>query len=136
VARAVVVSATLPPGFIYTSTTGFEGNSSRITNVDPPGTSLLPVWASWNVPAQVNGTPGLLRITFQARILAGVQPGIYTLTTGVTAAQDILAVTAGNGAPVAAGKGTTIPFRVTVATTAPSASHGGSLACAITVVND
>ena len=136
VAKAVVVSATLPPGFIYTSTTGFEGNSSRITNVDPPGTSLLPVWASWNVPAQVNGTPGLLRITFQARILAGVKPGIYTLTTGLTAAQDIPAVTAGNGAPVAVGKGTTIPISVTVAPTSPYAPQGGSVTYVITVEND
>jgi uncharacterized repeat protein (TIGR01451 family) len=136
VAKGVVVSATLPPGFSYTTTTGFEGNSQRITNVDPPGSSLLPVWASWNIPPMIKGAPGLLRITFQARILPGVQPGIYTLTTGLTAAQDIPAVTAGNGAPVAVGKGTTIPISVTVAPTSPYAAQGGTVTYVITVEND
>lgn len=136
VAKAVAVSATLPPGFIYTTTAGFEGNSTRISSVDPPGSSLLPVWASWNIPPISNGSPGLLRITFQARILPGVQPGIYTLTTALTAAQDIPAVTAGNGAPVAVGKGTTIPISVTVAPTSPYASQGGAVSYVITVEND
>lgn len=136
VAKGVVVSATLAPGFIYTTTVGFEGNSARISNVDPPGSSLLPVWASWNIPPMSKGVPGLLRVTFQARILPGVQPGIYTLTTGLTAAQDIPAVTAGNGAPVAVGKGTTIPISVTVAPTSPYASQGGTVTYVITVEND
>ena len=135
-AKGIVVSATLAPGFIYTTTAGFEGNSSRIANVDPPGSSLLPVWASWNIPPMSKGAPGLLRITFQARILPGVQPGIYTLTTGLTAAQDIPAQTAGNGAPVAVGKGTTIPISVTVAPTSPYASQGGTVTYVITVEND
>ncbi len=136
VAKGVVVSATLPPGFIYTTTAGFEGNSSRITNVDPPGSSLLPVWASWNIPPMSNGAPGLLRVTFQARILPGVQPGIYTLTTGLTASQDIPAETAGDGAPVAVGKGTTIPISMTVAPTSPYAPQGGTVTYVITVEND
>src|SRR6266853_4820607 len=46
VAKSVVVSVSLAPGFLYTTTTGYEGNSVRVSAVDPPGNSLLPVWSS------------------------------------------------------------------------------------------
>ena len=62
--------------------------------------------------------------------------GELAATTGLTAAQDIPAVTAGNGAPVAVGKGTTIPISVTVAPTSPYAPQGGSVTYVITVEND
>src|SRR5437879_11651837 len=80
VARGVAVSVSLAPGFLYSATTGYEGNSIRVTAVDPPASSLLPLWSSWDIPGASNGAPGLLRLTFQARILAGVVPGLYNLT--------------------------------------------------------
>ncbi|MDQ6884076.1 MAG: DUF11 domain-containing protein, partial [Candidatus Dormibacteraeota bacterium] len=102
-AKGVAVSVSLPPGFLYQATSGYEGNSSRIQAVDPPSGSLLPLWASWDVPAAANGAPGLLRLTFQARVLPAVKPGLYSLTGAVTGTNEIPAQMIGNAAPVAVG---------------------------------
>jgi uncharacterized repeat protein (TIGR01451 family) len=136
VARAVVVSVSLAPGFLYTTTTGYEGNSVRVAAVDPPGNSLLPVWSSWDIPAAVNGAAGLLRLTFQARVLPAVVPGVYNLTVAVTSAKDVPPQTIGNTAQVAVGKGTTIPITMTVAPTAAYVGQNGSVTYVITVEND
>src|SRR6202171_2818758 len=84
VAKGVVVSVSIAPGFLYTTTTGYEGNSVRVFAVDPPGNSLLPVWSSWDIPGVVNGAAGLLRLAFPARVLPAVVPGLYNLTVAVT----------------------------------------------------
>lgn len=136
VAHGVVVSASLAPGFLYTTTTAIEGNSTRSTSIDPPGNSLLPLWSAWDIPPAVATGPGLLRITFQARVLPGVAPGLYNLTVGLTAAKDIAAQTLGNSAPVAVGKGKTVPITMTVAPTSPFAPQNGTVTYVITVEND
>ncbi len=136
IAKSVVVSVSLAPGFLYTTTTGYEGNSVRVSAVDPPGNSLLPVWSSWDIPGAINGAAGLLRLTFQARVLAAVMPGLYNLTVAVTSAKDVPPQTIGNTAPVAVGKGTTIPITMTVAPTAPYAAQNGTVIYVITVEND
>jgi uncharacterized repeat protein (TIGR01451 family) len=136
VAKAVVVSVSLAPGFLYTTTTGYEGNSVRVAAVDPPGNSLLPVWSSWDIPGAVNGAAGLLRLTFQARVLPGVTPGLYNLTVAVTSAKDVPPQTIGNTAPIAVGKGTTVPITMTVAATAAYAAQNGTVTYVITVEND
>lgn len=135
-AKGIAVSVSLPPGFLYQATSGYEGNSTRVQSIDPPSNSLLPVWASWDVPGVVNGAPGSLRLTFQARVLPAVQPGLYSLTSTVTGVNDIPAQTIGNSAPVAVGKGTTIPVLMTVAATGPYAPANGSVTYVITVEND
>jgi uncharacterized repeat protein (TIGR01451 family) len=135
-AKSVVVSVSLAPGFLYTTTTGYEGNSVRVSAVDPPGNSLLPVWSSWDIPGAVNGAAGLLRLTFQARVLAAVVPGLYNLTVAVTSARDVPPQTIGNTAPVAVGKGTTIPITMTVAPFAPYVAQNGTVTYVITVEND
>jgi len=136
VAKGVAASASLPTGFLYLSTNGFDGNSARVEYVDPTGSSLLPVWGTWDIPGAVNGSPGVLRITFQAHILPGVQPGIYDMTTAVTASVDVPVQVIGAQAPVAVGKGTSIPISMTVAATGPYAPRGGSVTYVITVEND
>lgn len=136
VAHGVVVSASLAPGFLYTATSAIEGNSVRINSIDPPGNSLLPLWSSWDIPAAGSSAPGLLRITFQARVLPGVTPGLYNLTVGLTALKDIAAQTVGNTAPVAIGKGTTLPITMTVAPTSPYAAQNSTVTYVITVEND
>ena len=136
VAKSVVVSVSLAPGFLYTTTTAYEGNSIRVAAVDPPGNSLLPVWSSWDIPGAVNGAAGLLRLTFQARVLAAVVPGLYNLTVAVTSARDVPPQTIGNTAPVAVGKGTTIPITMTVAPTSPYAAQNGTVTYVVTVEND
>jgi uncharacterized repeat protein (TIGR01451 family) len=136
VAKSVVVSVSLAPGFLYATTTGYEGNSVRVSAVDPPGNSLLPVWSSWDIPGAVNGAAGLLRLTFQARVLAAVVPGLYNLTVAVTSAKDVPPQTIGNIAPVAVGKGTTVPITMTVAPFAPYVAQNGTVAYVITVEND
>ena len=135
-AKGVVTSVSLAPGFLYNATIGYEGNSARVADIDPPANSLLPLWSSWDIPAAANGTPGLLRLTFQARVLPGVSPGIYNLTVGVTAAADIQPQTIGSIAPVAVGKGTTVPITMTVAPTSPFATQNGTVTYVITVEND
>ena len=136
VAKGVVVSVSLAPGFLYSNTMGYEGNSVRVSAIDPPANSLLPLWSSWDIPGNNNGTAGLLRLTFQARVLAAVAPGLYNLTVGVTGTKDITPQTIGNTAPVAVGKGTTVPITMMVAATSPYVSQNGNVTYVITVEND
>jgi uncharacterized repeat protein (TIGR01451 family) len=135
-AKGVVVSVSLASGFLYTTTTGYEGNSVRVSAVDPPGNSLLPVWSSWDIPGAANGAAGLLRLTFQARVLPAVVPGLYNLTVGVTSAKDVIPQTIGNTAPVTVSKGTRVPLTMTVAATGPYAAQNATVAYVITVVNE
>jgi uncharacterized repeat protein (TIGR01451 family) len=136
VAKGVVVSVSLAPGFLYTTTTGYEGNSVRITAVDPPANSLLPLWSSWDIPGANAGAPGLLRLTFQARVLPGVVPGLYNLTAAVSSAKDVAPQTIGNTAPVSVGKGSRVPITMTVAPTSPYVAQNGTVTYVITVEND
>src|SRR5260370_33658754 len=50
VARSVVVSVSLAPRLLYTTTTGYEGNGGRVPAGDPPGQTLLPGCSSWRIP--------------------------------------------------------------------------------------
>jgi uncharacterized repeat protein (TIGR01451 family) len=136
VAKGVAVSVSLAPGFLYNATTGYVGNSVRVSAVDPPGNSLLPLWSSWDIPGANNGAAGLLQLTFQARVLPGVVPGIYNLTAAITGVKDIPPQTIGNAAPVAVGKGTKVPITMTVAPTAPFAAQNGTVTYVITIEND
>jgi uncharacterized repeat protein (TIGR01451 family) len=135
-ARGVAVSVSLAPGFLYSTTTGYQGNSVRVAAVDPPANSLLPLWSSWDIPGTSNGAPGLLRVTFVARVLPGVVPGLYNLTAAVTSLKDVAPQTIGNTAPVAVGKGTTVPIIMTVAPTSRYAAQNGTVTYVITVEND
>jgi uncharacterized repeat protein (TIGR01451 family) len=136
VAKRVAVSVSLAPGFLYSTTTNYEGNGLRVATIDPPANSLLPLWSSWDIPGASNGVPGLVRITFQARILAAVAPGLYNLTVSVTSAADVPPQTLGNTAPVSVGKGTRVPIIMTVAPTSPYAGQNGTVTYVITVEND
>src|SRR5207237_10696761 len=113
VARRVVVSVSLAPGFLYSTTTSYEGNGLRVATVDPPANSLLPLWSSWDIPGHIDGAPGLVRLTCQSRILAAVAPGLYKLTASVTSAADVPPQTLGHAAPVSLGKGTKLPVTMT-----------------------
>ena len=136
VAKGVAISVSLAPGFLYSSTTAYEGNSIRVSSIDPPANSLLPLWSSWDVPGAANGGPGLLRLTFAARVLPAVAPGLYNLTAAVTSIKDVPAQTIGNTAPVAVGKSTRVPITMAVAPTAPYAPQNGTVTYVITVEND
>jgi uncharacterized repeat protein (TIGR01451 family) len=136
VAKGVAVSVSLAPGFLYAQTIAYEGNSVRLSQIDPPGNSLLPIWASWDIPGASNGAPGLLRLTFQARVLPGLAPGLYNLTAAVTSARDVPPQTIGNTAPVSVGKGRQVPVVMNVAATAPYAAQNGTVTYVITVEND
>ena len=136
VAKRVAVSVSLAPGFLYSATTTYEGNGIRVATVDPPANSLLPLWSSWDIPGASNGVPGLVRLTFQARILPAVAPGLYNLTAAVTSAADVPPQTIGNTAPVSVGKATKLPLTMTVAPTAPYAGQNGTVTYVITVEND
>ncbi|MDQ6712935.1 MAG: hypothetical protein M3Z28_07060 [Candidatus Dormibacteraeota bacterium] len=136
VAKRVAVSVSLAPGFLYSTTTNYEGNGLRVATIDPPANSLLPLWSSWDIPGASNGVPGLVRLTFQARVLPAVAPGLYNLTASVTSAADVPPQTLGNTAPVSVGKGTKLPVTMTVAPTAPYAGQNGTVTYVITVEND
>jgi uncharacterized repeat protein (TIGR01451 family) len=136
VAKRVVVSVSLAPGFLYSTTTNYEGNGIRVATVDPPANSLLPLWSSWDIPGASNGVPGLVRLTFQARVLPAVAPGLYNLTAAVTSAADVPPQTIGNTAPISVGKGSKLPITMTVAPTAPYAGQNGTVTYVITMEND
>jgi uncharacterized repeat protein (TIGR01451 family) len=136
VAKRVVVSVSLAPGFLYSTTTNYEGNGIRVATVDPPANSLLPLWSSWDIPGATNGVPGLVRLTFQARVLPAVAPGLYNLTAAVTSAADVPPQTIGNTAPISVGKGSKLPITMTVAPTAPYAGQNGTVTYVITMEND
>jgi len=137
VAKRVVISASLAPGFLYSATTSYEGNGLRVATIDPPANSLLPLWSSWDIPGASNGQAGLVRITFQARVLPAVAPGLYNLTASVTSAADVPPQTLGNTAPVTVGKGTVKqPITLTVAPTAPFVAQNGTVTYVITLEND
>jgi len=136
VAKRVAVSVSLAPGFLYSTTTNYEGNGLRVATVDPPANSLLPLWSSWDIPGASNGVPGLVRLTFQARVLPAVTPGLYNLTAAVTSAADVPPQTVGNLAPVSVGKGTKLPITMTVAPTGPYAAQSGTVTYVITLEND
>jgi uncharacterized repeat protein (TIGR01451 family) len=80
--------------------------------------------------------PGLVRLTFQARVLPAVAPGVYNLTAAVTSAADVPPQTIGNTAPVSVGKGSKLPITMTVGATAPYASQSGTVTYQITLEND
>jgi uncharacterized repeat protein (TIGR01451 family) len=80
--------------------------------------------------------PGLVRLTFQARVLPAVTPGLYNVTAAVTSAADVPPQTVGNLAPVSVGKGTKLPITMTVAPTAPYAAQSGTVTYVITLEND
>jgi uncharacterized repeat protein (TIGR01451 family) len=136
VAKRVAVSVSLAPGFLYSTTTNYEGNGLRVATVDPPANSLLPLWSSWDIPGASNGVPGLVRLTFQARVLPAVTPGLYNVTAAVTSAADVPPQTVGNLAPVSVGKGTKLPITMTVAPTGPYAAQSGTVTYVITLEND
>lgn len=136
VAKRVVVSVSLAPGFLYSTTTNYEGNGIRVATVDPPANSLLPLWSSWDIPGASNGVPGLLRLTFQARVLPAVAPGLYNLTAAVTSAADVPPQTIGNTAPISVGKGTKLPITMTVSPTSPYAGQNGTVTYVVTMEND
>src|SRR5256886_7635192 len=118
-AKGVAISVSLAPGFLYSATSGFQGNSIRVTSIDPPANSLLPLWSSWDIPGASNGAPGLLRLTFQARVLPAGPPGLYNPTAAPTPAKTRPAQTLGNTAPVTVRQSTKVPILMTVAPTAP-----------------
>jgi uncharacterized repeat protein (TIGR01451 family) len=136
VAKSVAVSVSLAPGFLYSTTTNYEGNGLRVATIDPPANSLLPLWSSWDIPGASNGVPGLVRLTFQARILPAVTPGVYNLTAAVTSAADVPPQTIGNTAPVSVGKGSKLPIMMTVGATSPYAAQNGTVTYQITLEND
>jgi uncharacterized repeat protein (TIGR01451 family) len=136
VAKSVAVSVSLAPGFLYSTTTNYEGNGLRVATIDPPANSLLPLWSAWDIPGASSGVPGLVRLTFQARVLPAVAPGVYNLTAAVTSAADVPPQTIGNTAPVSVGKGSKLPITMTVGATAPYASQSGTVTYQITLEND
>jgi len=83
-ARDVFISASLPPGFIYGSTTQLSGNALRESVTDPIAQSLLPSWGTWTIPPQESATAGILRIVFTARINGDEAPGNYPVSVTIT----------------------------------------------------
>jgi hypothetical protein len=84
-ARSTVISAALAGGFTYGGALEITGNSFRESVTDPLASSLLPSWGTWAIPPrQENGSPGLLRIAFDARIVPDQAPGNYPVSVTIT----------------------------------------------------
>jgi uncharacterized repeat protein (TIGR01451 family) len=86
-ALTVFISASLAPGFIYAGTNAVSGNSlrDRVGVTDPFPDSLLPSWGTWTIPPQqFDGSAGVLRISFTARVAGDEPPGVYPISVTVT----------------------------------------------------
>jgi uncharacterized repeat protein (TIGR01451 family) len=84
-ARTMFVSAALPPGFIYAGTVAISGNSLRESATDPIADSLLPSWGTWSMPpVQLDGSVGVLKISFDVRVVADEPAGSYPISITVT----------------------------------------------------
>ena len=100
-AEGVFISASLATGFLYNNTVQVSGNSLRAATTDPIANSLLPSWGSWSIPPQQqDGSPGQLKIVFQARVVPDEPPGTYPISVTVTYDQLASAQTASDQAPV------------------------------------
>jgi uncharacterized repeat protein (TIGR01451 family) len=82
-AEGVVVTDSLPNGFEFAGTWAVEGNSARTAAVNPLPKHLSATWAAFNIPAATKDGPGLLRITFEARVLPGTPGGLYGNTVSI-----------------------------------------------------
>lgn len=84
-ARSTFISAALPGGFLYAATADIAGNSFRESVTDPLTSSLLPSWGTWAVPPrQEGGHAGVLRISFDARVVPDEAPGNYPVSVTIT----------------------------------------------------
>ena len=84
-ARTMFVSAALPPGFVYAGTVALSGNSLRESVTDPIANSLLPSWGTWSMPpVQLDGSVGILKITFDVKVVPDEPPGSYPISVTVT----------------------------------------------------
>lgn len=82
-AEGVVVTDVLPSGFEFAGTRAVEGNYARTAAVDPLPKHLTATWAAFSIPPATKEGPGLLRITFEARILPGTPGGLYGNTVSI-----------------------------------------------------
>ena len=84
-AKATVISAALPSGFIFSGTAELGGNALRVGVTDPIANSVLPSWGTWEVPAnQEGGGSGQLRIAFDVNVVGDEAPGNYPISVTVT----------------------------------------------------
>ena len=84
-ARATFVAAALPGGFVYSATAQLGGNSFRQSVTNPLSSTLLPSWGTWSVPPrQEGGSPGILQIAFDARVVPDELPGNYPISVTIT----------------------------------------------------
>ena len=84
---------TLPPGLGFDRTLTISGNSSRSSPVDPAPGSLEVFYGGFTVPAGSGGAPGLLTITFRAKVVENATGGRFPITGQLTdAAGAVIAV--------------------------------------------
>jgi uncharacterized repeat protein (TIGR01451 family) len=84
-AHNLFVSASLPPGFVYSRTVSVTGNALRSPITDPLDRSLLPSWGTWAIPPQqFDASPGLVQLSFEARVAADQPAGNYPISVTVT----------------------------------------------------
>jgi uncharacterized repeat protein (TIGR01451 family) len=99
-ATHVFVSVSLPPGFLYAATREVSGNSLRESTTNPLDNSLLPSWGTWTIPpVQPDGSNGLLKVVFTAKVTSDEPPGSYPVSASVTY-NDLPANTVANQAAV------------------------------------
>lgn len=100
-ANDVSVLVTLPPVFFFDGGVEITGNSGRQGGTDPFEGSELPFFDGFQVPAETGGTPGQLKLQFNAQVLtaAGAE-GTYPAGAQVLGDQGLERVVIPEGAPV------------------------------------
>lgn len=99
-AENVTLLLTLPGVLSFQkSNTPFTGNASRSNPIDPVAGSVEVFYSGWTLPAASNAGPGIVNVSFVAKVSAGPPSGAYPCTVQVTDSQGDM-VTLANAAPV------------------------------------
>jgi uncharacterized repeat protein (TIGR01451 family) len=100
-ADAVSVLVTLPPVAVFDGGIQIQGDSGRVGGTDPVEGSELAFFDGFQVPAQSGGTPGELKLQFNAQVLsdAGAN-GTYPVGVQVLGDEGLERVDIPEGAPI------------------------------------
>ena len=82
--QSVDLLLTLPPGLGFDKTLTISGNASRSSPVDPTPGSLEVFYGGFTVPAGSGASPGLLTITFRAKVVDNAAGGRYPISGQLT----------------------------------------------------
>ena len=98
--EAVDLLLSLPPGLGFDKTLSVSGNAARSSPLDPTVGSLEVFYGGFTIPAASGASPGLLTITFRARVVANAAGGRFPISGQLTVARDGTVIAIPETAPI------------------------------------